>query len=119
MHKGITVADNAIKTSKINSSYNETKYGINILDQIAKKYTCRTGTQRWPIHSFQNTLNLAAINACVLFEKITNKKLSRRDFIRTLTEALAYPQVQKQKGISGRALFTISNKNDAQAKKFC
>ena len=39
MRKDITVADNAIKTPKLVSSYNETKYRVDILDQMAKKYT--------------------------------------------------------------------------------
>ena len=46
-HNDITIADNAKKTPKTVSSYNETKYGVDVLDQIAKKYTCRTGTRRW------------------------------------------------------------------------
>ena len=53
MHKDITIANNAKKTPKTVSSYNETKYGIDIEDQMVKNYTCRTGTRRWPIHSFQ------------------------------------------------------------------
>ena len=66
-HKDITIANNAKKTSETVSSYNETKYGVDIVDQMAKKYTCRTGTRKWPIHCFQMTLDLAAINAWVLF----------------------------------------------------
>jgi len=65
MHKDIAVADNKNKTPETVSSYNETKYGIDILDQTVKKYACRTGTRRWPVHSLQNTLDLAAISAWV------------------------------------------------------
>ena len=86
---------------------------------MAKKYTCRTSTRREPIHSFQNTMDLAAINVWVLYKEITNENLSRRDFIRILAEELAYPQVQKQNKIPGQASFTISNENDAQANKIC
>ena len=32
MHNDITIADNAKKTPKTVSSYNETKYGVDILD---------------------------------------------------------------------------------------
>jgi len=52
MHKDIKVADNKKKTPQTVSSCDQTKYGVDILDLIAKKYTCTTGTQRWPIHSF-------------------------------------------------------------------
>ena len=44
MHKDITIANNAKKTPQTVSSYNEIKYGVDIVDQMAKKYTCRTGT---------------------------------------------------------------------------
>jgi len=72
MHKDITVADNEKKTPETVSSYNETKYGVDILDQMAEKYTCRSSTRRWPAHSFQNTLDLAVISARVLYKEITN-----------------------------------------------
>ena len=55
---------------------------------MAKKYTCRTGTRRWLIRSFQNTLDLAAINAWVLYKEVTDKKISRWAFIRKLAEKL-------------------------------
>lgn len=119
MHKDITIADNEKKTPETVSSYNETKYGVDILDQMAKKYTCRTGTRRWPIHSFQNTLDFAAINAWVLYKEITNENISRRDFIRTLAEELAEPQVQKRNRIPGQASLDISNEREKQPKKFC
>ena len=44
MHNNITIADNSKKTPETVSSYNQTKYRVNVLDQMAKKYTCRTGT---------------------------------------------------------------------------
>jgi len=76
MHKDSAVADNKKKTHEIVSSYNKTKYGVDIAYLIkAKKYTCRTSTRRWPIHSFQNTLGLADINAWVLYKEITNKNI--------------------------------------------
>ena len=84
MHKDITIANNAKKTPETVSSYNETKYRVDIVDQLAKKYTCKTGTQRRPIHSFQNTLDLAAINAWGLCKKVTNEKITCRTFIRKL-----------------------------------
>ena len=37
------------KTPETVSFYNETKYGVDILDQMAIKYTRRTGIQKWPI----------------------------------------------------------------------
>ena len=106
MHNDITIADNAKKTPETVSSYNETKYGVDILDQMAKKYTCRIGTQRWPIHSFQNTLDLAAINAWILYKEVTNENISCRNFIRELAEELAEPQVEKRNSVPAQVPFT-------------
>ena len=119
IHNDITIADNAKKIPETVSSYNETKYGVDILDQMAKKYTRRTGTRRWPIHNFQNTLNLAAINAWILYKEVTNENISRRNFIRELAEDLAEPQVQKRNSVPAQVPFTISKKDDSQTKNFC
>ena len=81
MHNDITIANNAKKTPETVSSYNETKYGVDIVDQMSKKYTCRTGTRRWPMHGFQNTLDLAAINAWILHKKVTHDKISRKKIL--------------------------------------
>ena len=88
---------------------------------MAKKCTCRTDTRRWAIHSFQNTLDLAAINAWVLYKEVTNEKISRRTFIRKLAEELAEPQVKKRNGGPGQAVpsQTRSSEHEAQRKKFC
>ena len=63
LRQNITIVDNAKKTPESVKTYNDAKYGVNIVDQIARKDTVRTSTRRWPIHSFQYTLDLAAINA--------------------------------------------------------
>ena len=66
LHQYITIADNAKKTTESVKAYNDTKYGVAIVDQMARKYTVRTSTRRWPIHSFQNKLDLAAIDAWIV-----------------------------------------------------
>ena len=76
MDMDITIADIAKKTPETVFFYNETKYGVDVLDQMAKKYICRTDTRRWPIHSFQNTLDLATINAWILYKEFTNENIS-------------------------------------------
>ena len=86
---------------------------------MAKKYTCRTGTRRWPIHSFQNTLDLTAINAWILYKEVTKENISRKNFIRELAEEFAEPQVQKRNSVSAQVPFTINKKDDLQPKKFC
>ena len=96
MHKGIKISDNAKKAPETVSCYNETKCGVDIVDQMAKKYTVRSGTRRWPVHSFQNTLDLAAINTWILYKELTKENIARREFIHKLAEELAESSVQNQ-----------------------
>ena len=74
--------------------YNDTKYGVDVVDQMARKYKVRTMTKTWPIHSFQNTLYLAAINAWILCKEINGIKISRRQFLQNLSEDLALPRAK-------------------------
>ena len=121
MHKDITIANNAKKTPETVFSYNKTKYGVDIVYQLAKKYSCRTGTRRCPIHSFQNTLDLSAINAWALYKEVTNEKISRRTFTRKLAEELAEPLMKKRNGGLGQAVpsQTRSGEHQTQPKKLC
>ena len=63
LHTNAAIGENKKKTPETVKCYNETKYGVDVVDQMARKFTARTMTRRWPVHSFQNTLDLAAINA--------------------------------------------------------
>ena len=88
LHTDVAIADNEKKTRETVKCYNETKYGVDVVDQMARKYTVRTMTRRWPVHSFQNMLDLAAINAWVLYKEINSIKISRRQFLQNLAEEL-------------------------------
>ena len=48
----------------------------------------KSGSRRWPIHVFFNVLDLAAINAWVLYKEVTGVTISRREFILQLCEEL-------------------------------
>jgi len=53
-----TTSDNANKVPEMVKVYNDTKYGVDIVHQMTRKYTVRTSTRRRPVHSFHNTLLL-------------------------------------------------------------
>lgn len=48
---------------------------------MTRKYLVKAPTRRWPVAVFYNILDLAAINASILFNKCTNERLSQRNFI--------------------------------------
>ena len=47
--------------------YNKTKAGVDVIDQMARKYSVRAASRRWPIHVFYNAIDLALINSWILF----------------------------------------------------
>ena len=44
-------------------TYNETKAGVDTMDQMTRNYSCKWKTRRWPLVGFCNMLDLSAINA--------------------------------------------------------
>ena len=60
------------------NSTNETKFGVDIMDQIAINHTCKTGTRRWPVKCFFNVLDLCAINSKILYKEIIDNSISKR-----------------------------------------
>ena len=68
--------------------YIKTKCGVDVADQMARQYSVKAGTHRWPAAVFYNILDLAGINAFVLYKKRTGDKVSRQDFIFKLATEL-------------------------------
>ena len=105
LHQNITIADIAKKTPESVKAYNDTKYGVDNVDHMARKYTARTSTRRWLIHSFQNTLDLAAINAWIVYKAVTkNNNISRRVFIKQLAQDLFGPYIDERSNTKKRRL---------------
>ena len=104
LHQNITIADNA-KTRESVKAHNDTKYGVDNVDQMARKYTARTSTRRWLIYSFQNTRDLAAINAWIVYKAVTkNNNISRRVFIQQLAQDLSGPHIDERSNTKKRRL---------------
>ena len=52
--------------------YNKSKCGADVADQMARQYSVKAGTRRWPVAVFYNILDLEDTNAFVLYKK-TNR----------------------------------------------
>lgn len=70
-------------------NYNETKGGIDSFDQMCQNMNAGRKTKRWPLCIFYNMINIALINAYVLYSHNfyknktgTEKPLSRFQFTR-------------------------------------
>ena len=68
--------------------YNKTKAGVDVIDQMTRKYSVKAASRRWPIHVFYNVIDLALINSWILFKDICKSNISRRKFIQRVVEEL-------------------------------
>jgi hypothetical protein len=103
LHPSISISTEGKKLPETVSFYNSTKFGVDIVDQMARKYLTKAGCRRWPFHVFNNILDLAAINAWILFKEATGKTISRRDFLLQLAQELRKPYVDSRERVT-RAL---------------
>ena len=46
---------------------NQTKAGVDILDKLVRTYSCRRSTRRWTVALFFNIIDIAAVNALILW----------------------------------------------------
>jgi len=68
--------------------YNKTKAGVNVIDQMARKYSVKAASRRWPVHVFYNVIDLAIINSWVLYKKTCRSRISRREYMQHAAEEL-------------------------------
>ena len=68
--------------------YEANKVGVDCFDQMARLYTTRAASRRWPVAVWGNILDIAAINSYVLHKKLTNERITRRQLIQMLVENL-------------------------------
>ena len=61
---------------------------------MARQYTVKAGTLLWPVAVFYNILDLACINACVLYKKKTGDFISRKNFMFQFATKLKEAHVQ-------------------------
>ncbi|KAK7896637.1 hypothetical protein WMY93_021962 [Mugilogobius chulae] len=88
MHQAVSTRSDLKKKPETITYYNVSKVGVDCLDQMTRKYTVKGATRRWPVAVFYNILDLAAINAWILFRQCTGSSISRRDFILELAKQL-------------------------------
>lgn len=71
------------------SFYNNTKFGVDVTDQMARKYSVKSGSRRWQLQVFFNILDIAVINTWILYKNTTGENVSRKKFLFLLAEELA------------------------------
>ena len=81
-------ASNEKKKPEMILFYNANKVGVDCFDQMARLYTTRSASRRWPVAARENILDIAVINSYVLYKKITSNRITWRQFILMLVENL-------------------------------
>ena len=89
--------------------HNKAKCGVEIADKMARQYTVKANTRRWPVVVFYNILDLACINAYVLYQKNTENAISRRNFMFQLATELREAHVQGKTAPPAAVLPPLSN----------
>lgn len=102
LHSHVSVSESQKRTPETVQFYNETKFGVDVVDQMARMYSTKAGSRRWPMHIFYNILDLAAINSWVLYKEVTGERISRREYILDLCEELRAPYTEARNKTSDR-----------------
>lgn len=92
--------DDAVDEENVNRKpeiilfYNDTKAGVDAIDQMCRHYTAKIASRRWPLVVFFNMLDVAAVNALTIYEKCNPafrrqyRSSTRRQFLRELSCSL-------------------------------
>ena len=64
------------KKSLVVQFYNKNKVGVDVFDQMAKKYTTLAATKRWPLAVWTNLLDIAGLNCWILYRKYSGSLIS-------------------------------------------
>ena len=97
IHNSPSVDDSAKNKAEVILFYNKNKVDVNVVDQMVRKYSTFSASRRWPVVLWCNILNIAALNAWILYKKATGKTISRKNFILQLIEELKAQYVRTPK----------------------
>jgi hypothetical protein len=102
MHSDDKVCPEGQRKPEIVLFYNETKAGVDTIDQMCRYYSSKVCTRRWPYAVFFGLTDIAALNAFVLWSYVKENGPSRRhgarkNFLRNLGRSLCIPAAQKRR----------------------
>ena len=97
MHRGCDVMSDTKKKPQSIVFYNNNKCGVDLLDSMARMHSTKSPMRRWPMAVWCNILDLAGVNAWILLNKETGRKITRWDFIHTLAINLINPEIERRR----------------------
>ncbi len=76
--------------------YNKTKGGVDTVDKLKTTYDVTRGTRCWNLVIWFAIMNMAAINAYVVYRRNTRSTIIRSHFLKQLALDLIYNQAQRR-----------------------
>jgi hypothetical protein len=76
--------------------YNRNKCGVDMLDYMCREMSTKASCRRWPLAVFFNILDLAGVNAWIIYKTKTGSNLSRRKFLFELSQKLREGEVSRR-----------------------
>ncbi len=97
MHSSPTIDTSSEKKKPaIVLTYNKEKVGVDCFDMMSKQLSTHSPCFRWPVAVWNNILDVAAVNAWIIFKKATGQTISRRQFILNLCKQLSEEYCQRR-----------------------
>lgn len=93
--------DALTKKPEIIAFYNNTKGGVDSLDEKCAKYSCSRRTRRWPMAIFYKVVDICSSNAFVIYQSHSNTEGQNTEgtrfaFIKDLAFKLITPHLEKR-----------------------
>lgn len=115
--------DQETKKPEIILDYNATKGAVDTFDQMCGSYSVKRITRRWPLVIFFSIMDMAGINAFILYNSnANNKKIKRRIFLKNLAISLMRPFLAERANVTSlpvdiRASLAKYKSNEEVAKE--
>ena len=89
LHVRPEISSGEKKKPEIIRFYNQHKVGVDVFDQMSRLYSCHSASRRWPLAVWANMLDIAGINAHVIYNQCAGSTpVSRRVFLTKLIHDL-------------------------------
>ncbi|KAM3603127.1 uncharacterized protein V6R79_016937 [Siganus canaliculatus] len=118
-HRSVTISKEQKRKPETVTYYNHSKVGVDVLNQMLRKYTVKASTQRWPVAVFYNILDMAIVNSWVLYRSCTNEKISRRDFMQQLALELRAEWMALKEPPPHEVLFLTAEEPEERRRMTC
>ena len=83
LHKKVAISEHNNPKCKPQTVhfYNQTKFGVDVLDQMSRLYLVKATTRRWPVNTFYSVIDMSLINSWVIYKAVCKSSISRRTYI--------------------------------------